>query len=196
MHFYFVGFTDLSLNDQMRLLQGSWSEVLTLSLVFRTLPTSVAAANAAAKDTEAGGLLKRRLKFAPDFALTEAMALQIDLEEFHHHVSCSQNRERERREQRPWPFLLSFWPLQCKESTKTKGRTCRTLKIAFFTFCMKHGCFCHFFLMKTWGLTRTSRSRMKVFLESSLPKPFHSSFYLRLELTSLDECTQNWRLMH
>merc|ERR1712012_980082 len=79
------GFTDLSLNDQMRLLQGSWSEVLTLSLVFRTLPTSVAAANAAAKDTEAGGLLKRRLKFAPDFALTEAMALQIDLEEFYHH---------------------------------------------------------------------------------------------------------------
>ena len=149
MHFYFVGFTDLSLNDQMRLLQGSWSEVLTLSLVFRTLPTSVAAANAAAKDTEAGGLLKRRLKFAPDFALTEAMALQIDLEEFHHHVSCSQNRERERREQRPWPFLLSFWPLQCQESTNTEGRTCRTLKIAFFTFCMKHGCFCHFFLMKT-----------------------------------------------
>ena len=90
MHFHFVGFTDLSLNDQMRLLQGSWSEVLTLSLVFRTLPTSVAAANAAAKDTEAGGLLKRRLKFAPDFALTEAMALQIDLEEFYHHVSSSQ----------------------------------------------------------------------------------------------------------
>jgi estrogen-related receptor ERR len=77
------GFTDLSLNDQMRLLQGSWSEVLTLSLIFRTLPTTVAAATASAKESEAG--LRRRLKFAPDFALTEAMALQIDLEEFYNH---------------------------------------------------------------------------------------------------------------
>ena len=76
---------ELSLNDQMRLLQGSWSEVLTLSLVFRSLPSTVAAANASAKETEAG--LKRRLKFAPDFALTEAMALQIDMEEFYNHVS-------------------------------------------------------------------------------------------------------------
>ena len=70
----------------MRLLQGSWSEVLTLSLIFRTLPTTVAAATASAKESEAGGL-RRRLKFAPDFALTEAMALQIDLEEFYNHVS-------------------------------------------------------------------------------------------------------------
>ena len=69
----------------MRLLQGSWSEVLTLSLIFRTLPTTVAAASASAKESEAG--LRRRLKFAPDFALTEAMALQIDLEEFYNHVS-------------------------------------------------------------------------------------------------------------
>ena len=76
---------ELSLNDQMRLLQGSWSEVLTLSLVFRSLPSTVAAANASVKETEAG--LKRRLKFAPDFTLTEAMALQIDMEEFYNHVS-------------------------------------------------------------------------------------------------------------
>ena len=81
----FTGFTDFSLNDQMRLLQGSWSEILTLSLVFGTMPTTVGAANAVAKKTKAG--LKQKLKFAPDFALSEAMALQINLEEFYGHVS-------------------------------------------------------------------------------------------------------------
>merc|ERR1712223_1997923 len=32
------GFTDLTLNDQMKLLQSSWTEVLTLTLVYRSLP--------------------------------------------------------------------------------------------------------------------------------------------------------------
>ena len=71
----------------MRLLQGSWSEVLTLSLVFGTMPTTVGAANAMAKETKDGH--KQKLKFAPDFALSEAMALQINLEEFYGHVSAN-----------------------------------------------------------------------------------------------------------
>lgn len=47
------GFTDLSLNDQMRLLQSTWAEILTLTLAYRSLPLS--------------GL--GRLKFASDFTL-------------------------------------------------------------------------------------------------------------------------------
>ncbi|XP_074042238.1 estrogen-related receptor isoform X2 [Leptinotarsa decemlineata] len=49
------GFTDLSLNDQMRLLQSTWAEILTLTLAFRSLPLV--------------GL--GRLQFATDFILDE-----------------------------------------------------------------------------------------------------------------------------
>ena len=65
----FSGFSELSLNDQMRLLQSSWSEILTLSLVFRSLPTS------------------GRLNFAADFSLTEPEAKECGLWEFFNHVS-------------------------------------------------------------------------------------------------------------
>ncbi|XP_060536605.1 steroid hormone receptor ERR2 isoform X2 [Cylas formicarius] len=49
------GFTDLSLNDQMRLLQSTWAEILTLTLAFRSLPM----------------ISLGRLKFATDFTLDE-----------------------------------------------------------------------------------------------------------------------------
>lgn len=49
------GFTDLSLNDQMRLLQSTWAEILTLTLAYRSLPLI--------------GL--GRLKFATDFTMDE-----------------------------------------------------------------------------------------------------------------------------
>lgn len=49
------GFTELSLNDEMRLLQSTWAEILTLTLAFRSLPLI--------------GL--GRLKFASDFILDE-----------------------------------------------------------------------------------------------------------------------------
>lgn len=48
------GFTDLTLNDQMKLLQCSWTEVLTLALVYRSLPKL------------------GRLNFAADFSLSAA----------------------------------------------------------------------------------------------------------------------------
>ena len=35
-----IGFKNLPLNEQMRLLQGSWGEILSLTLVFRTLESS------------------------------------------------------------------------------------------------------------------------------------------------------------
>ncbi|KAF7262888.1 hypothetical protein GWI33_003929 [Rhynchophorus ferrugineus] len=49
------GFSDLSLNDQMRLLQSTWAEILTLTLAFRSLPM----------------VSLGRLKFAIDFTLDE-----------------------------------------------------------------------------------------------------------------------------
>ena len=52
----------------MRLLQSSWSEILTLSLVFRSIPTS------------------GRLNFAADFSLSEAEARECGLTEFFNHV--------------------------------------------------------------------------------------------------------------
>ncbi|CAG9764491.1 unnamed protein product [Ceutorhynchus assimilis] len=49
------GFADLSLNDQMRLLQSTWAEILTLTLAFRSIPMASL----------------KRLKFATDFTLDE-----------------------------------------------------------------------------------------------------------------------------
>ncbi|XP_072391867.1 steroid hormone receptor ERR2 isoform X1 [Diabrotica undecimpunctata] len=49
------GFTDLSLNDQMRLLQSTWAEILTLTLAFRSLSL----------------IGMGRLQFAIDFTLDE-----------------------------------------------------------------------------------------------------------------------------
>lgn len=47
---------DLSLNDQMRLLQSTWAEILTLTLTFRSLTCH------------------GKLKFASDFYLEERTA--------------------------------------------------------------------------------------------------------------------------
>jgi estrogen-related receptor ERR len=75
------GFSSLSLNDQMGLLRGSWSEVFTLSILFRSLPTTVAAAGLAAKEVSNG--VKRKLKFAPDYAMTQTIANQCGLQAFY-----------------------------------------------------------------------------------------------------------------
>jgi len=58
------GFTDLTLNDQMKLLQSSWTEVLTLTLVYRSLPKL------------------GKLNFATDFSLNEMEATECGLEIF------------------------------------------------------------------------------------------------------------------
>lgn len=58
------GFTDLTLNDQMKLLQNTWTEVLTLSLLFRSLPKT------------------GKLNFAADLSLNETEASQCGLELF------------------------------------------------------------------------------------------------------------------
>jgi len=63
------GFTDLTLNDQMRLLQGTWAEILTLSLAFRSISM--------------GG----RLAFASDFNLDEKQSRDSGVFELYQSVS-------------------------------------------------------------------------------------------------------------
>ncbi|KAJ8930537.1 hypothetical protein NQ314_016650, partial [Rhamnusium bicolor] len=65
------GFTDLLLNDQMRLLQSTWAEILTLTLAFRSMPLM--------------GL--SRLKFATDFTLDEKQSRDCGAIELYQTVS-------------------------------------------------------------------------------------------------------------
>lgn len=62
------GFTDLPLNDQMKLLQVSWAELLTLQLAHRSVPFS------------------GKLFFATDFWLDERSAKEIGAVELYNHV--------------------------------------------------------------------------------------------------------------
>lgn len=64
------GFTDLSLNDQMRLLQSTWAEILTLTLAYRSLPI----------------LVLGRLKFASDFSLDEKQSRECGATELYQTV--------------------------------------------------------------------------------------------------------------
>lgn len=62
------GFTDLSLNDQMRLLQSTWAEILTLTLAYRSLR------------------ILGRLKFASDFCLDEKQSRECGATELYQAV--------------------------------------------------------------------------------------------------------------
>nr|CAD7194429.1 unnamed protein product [Timema douglasi] len=68
------GFTELSLNDQMRLLQSTWAEILTLTLAYRSLSGS------------------GKLRFASDFNLDEKQARECGALELYQH--CIQIVER------------------------------------------------------------------------------------------------------
>lgn len=63
------GFTDLPLNDQMKLLQVTWTELLTLQLSHRSIP------------------FVGKLNFASDFWLDEKTAKECDATELYNHVS-------------------------------------------------------------------------------------------------------------
>lgn len=68
------GFTDQSLNDQMRLLQSTWAEILTFTLAYRSLPL-------------AG---QGRLKFATDFTMDEKQSRDCGATELYQMVCiCS-----------------------------------------------------------------------------------------------------------
>ncbi|XP_067643481.1 steroid hormone receptor ERR1 [Eurosta solidaginis] len=71
------GFTDLPLNDQMKLLQVSWAEILTFQLSFRSLP------------------FNGRLCFATDVWMDELLAKDCGYAEFYYHcVQIAQRLER------------------------------------------------------------------------------------------------------
>ncbi|XP_050311559.1 steroid hormone receptor ERR2 isoform X2 [Anthonomus grandis grandis] len=70
------GFSDLSLNDQMRLLQSTWAEILTLTLAYRSLPLSSLG----------------RLKFAMDFTMDEKQSKDCGAIELYQ--TCSHIVER------------------------------------------------------------------------------------------------------
>lgn len=62
----------MSLNDQMRLLQASWAEILTLTLSYRSLPLS-----------------SGKLRFATDFTLDELQARDCGAFEIYQLVSIN-----------------------------------------------------------------------------------------------------------
>ncbi|XP_026276828.1 steroid hormone receptor ERR1 isoform X4 [Frankliniella occidentalis] len=68
------GFLELPLNDQMRLLQSTWAEILTLTLSFRSLPST------------------GTLRFADDFTLDEKQARDCGALELYQ--QCTQIVER------------------------------------------------------------------------------------------------------
>ncbi|XP_017788639.1 PREDICTED: steroid hormone receptor ERR1 isoform X1 [Habropoda laboriosa] len=71
------GFVSLALNDQMRLLQSTWAEILTFSLAWRSMPNN------------------GRLRFAQDFTLDERLARECHCLDLYTH--CIQIVERLQR---------------------------------------------------------------------------------------------------
>ncbi|XP_012231091.1 steroid hormone receptor ERR2 isoform X5 [Linepithema humile] len=71
------GFSSLALNDQMRLLQSTWAEILTFTLAWRSTPNI------------------GRLRFAQDFTLDERLARECHCMELYTH--CIQIVERIQR---------------------------------------------------------------------------------------------------
>ncbi|KAJ8673828.1 hypothetical protein QAD02_005090 [Eretmocerus hayati] len=71
------GFSSLPLNDQMRLLQSTWAEILTFNLAWRSLPNS------------------GKLRFAQDFTLDERLARECHCLELYTH--CMQIVDRVQR---------------------------------------------------------------------------------------------------
>lgn len=88
---YFAGFAELPLNDQMRLLQGTWVELLTLTLAFRSLPTTITTSTVtlidSASSTPNGSNLAPCLRFAADFVLEEHCARECNALELYQQVS-------------------------------------------------------------------------------------------------------------
>ncbi|KAH8361421.1 hypothetical protein KR084_001484, partial [Drosophila pseudotakahashii] len=71
------GFIELPLNDQMKLLQVSWAEILTLQLTFRSLP------------------FNGKLCFATDVWMDELLAKECGYTDFYYHcVQIAQRMER------------------------------------------------------------------------------------------------------
>uniref|UniRef100_A0A1A9WGH8 Uncharacterized protein n=1 Tax=Glossina brevipalpis TaxID=37001 RepID=A0A1A9WGH8_9MUSC len=82
------GFTDLPLNDQMKLLQISWAEILTLQLLYRSLP------------------FNGKLYFATDVWMDEQLAKECGYTEFYYHCALVAQRLERIAPRREEYFLL------------------------------------------------------------------------------------------
>lgn len=76
MNFQLAGFTDLSLNDQMRLLQSTWAELLTLTTAFRSLEQLTNRGGDIDTDivSEDSNNSSLKLRYATDYWLDERLA--------------------------------------------------------------------------------------------------------------------------
>ncbi|XP_074605251.1 estrogen-related receptor [Brevipalpus obovatus] len=72
------GFSDLALNDQMKLLQNTWAEILSFSLAYRTHQHHCSSSS---YPTPSG--LFKQLVFANDFVMDELQAKQAKAEEMY-----------------------------------------------------------------------------------------------------------------
>nr|XP_027197908.1 estrogen-related receptor gamma-like [Dermatophagoides pteronyssinus] len=85
------GFTDLILNDQMRLLQSTWAEILSLSLAFRSqqyssppnTPACLSPNNASSTTTNS---IFNKLVFATDFIIDDQQAAQCNADDLFAHL--------------------------------------------------------------------------------------------------------------
>ena len=72
----FSGFTDIVLEDQMRLLQSTWGEILTLGLAFRSMAN--------------GGT---RLHFATDLIVDENAAKDLQADDLYYQVGLKKKKK-------------------------------------------------------------------------------------------------------
>lgn len=72
----FTGFIELPLNDQMKLLQMTWAEILILTLCYRSIPFT------------------GKLVFAKDFWLDERTAKACGATELFNHVRIFWNSDK------------------------------------------------------------------------------------------------------
>lgn len=80
------GFTDLVLNDQMRLLQSTWAEILALSISYRTQQAynsnvSGGSSVVSSSSTSKSIVAPTKLVFAADFIMEQVDAIECRAEE-------------------------------------------------------------------------------------------------------------------
>lgn len=84
------GFTDLILNDQMRLLQSTWAEILSLSLAFRSQqyssPPNTPACLSPSNASSTTNPIFNKLVFATDFIIDDQQAAQCNAEDLFAHL--------------------------------------------------------------------------------------------------------------
>ncbi|XP_050665631.1 steroid hormone receptor ERR1 isoform X2 [Leptidea sinapis] len=120
------GFTELTLNDQvicvhgqMRLLQSTWAEMLSLMLAYRSM--SAGGASAAANSS-------LRLRFATDLTLDEQQARDIGAHDLYLQISVVVRRLERAAAVREECFLLKALVLANSEARIDEGSALRRLR--------------------------------------------------------------------